>query len=380
MSKDPDQEYFCDGITENIISALSHHPTILVIARNSTFAYKGKSVDVRRIGRELGAQYVLEGSVQKTGQRIRVTAQLIDTESGSHLWSERYDRDLKDIFALQDELTIKITAGLGVEVTGKWALPWYKKINDLAVLEKVMRAARHFYRMDKGAPALLRKEVEEIIAIAPDVVQAHILLGYSHLSDLWQGTSSNPLVSLGKATEAARKAATLDDQNDGVHSLMGQIFLLRKELEKAIIEYKRAIHLNPNNDTAYIWLGFILAYSGAHAEAVDFCQKAIRLNPLAPSYYFSNLGVAYRENGQYGKAIEAIEKSIEIEPTNIITHIALTITYSLWGREKDAKKAAKQVLKNDHEFSVEKFVKLLPIKNEERRKQIVEAMRKAGLK
>ena len=299
---------------------------------------------------------------------------------GMSVENERYDRDLKDIFSLQDELTIKITVSLGVEMTGEGASPWFKKMHNLEALEKVMLAMRHFYNHEKGTSALLRKEAEEIIAMAPDVAQAHMLLGYSHLMDLWLGTSANPLVSIGKATEAARIAVTLDDQNDAVHSLMGQIFLVRKDLEKAIAEYKYAIHLNPNNDNAYTWLGFILAYSGDSTEAVEFCNKAIRLNPLAPSWFFSNLGIAYRENGQYRRAIEAIKKGIEIEPTNIHLYVSLALTYSIWGHEEDARKAAMQVLKINNDFSMEKFVKILPTKNEDQRKQIAEALRKAGLK
>jgi len=179
-----------------------------VIARNSTFAYKGKSIDVQQVGRELGARYVLEGGIQKIGERIRITAQLIDAKSGNHLWSERYDRDLKDIFVLQDEITIRIMTALGVELgEGEQIRSRARGINNLDVFLKLVQAAEHFYRMNREGNVLARQKAEEIIEIDPDVSMAYALIGWTHILDLWFGTSTHPLISLGKATEAARKAA-----------------------------------------------------------------------------------------------------------------------------------------------------------------------------
>ena len=271
MSEDPKQDYFCDGITETIIGALSHNKDLFVIARNSTFAYKGKSIDVQQVGRELGARYVLEGSIQKIGERIRITAQLIDAKSGNHLWSERYDRDLKDIFALQDEITIKIMTALGVELgEGEQLRSRVKGINNLDVYLKLVQTAGHFYRMNREGNVLARQKAEEIIAIDPDVSMVYALIGWTHIMDLWFGASTHPLISLGKATEAARKAITLDDHNDIAHLLISYIFLTRKEHEKAIAEAKRAIALNPNSADAYSILGDILALSGRPVEGIGF--------------------------------------------------------------------------------------------------------------
>ncbi len=380
MSGDPSQDYFCDGITENIIAALSHNPALFVIARNSTFAYKDKSVDVRKVGRELGAQYVLEGSVQKTGERIRITAQLIDAKSGNHLWSERYDRDLKDIFALQDEITLKIMAGLGVELGGEGFLSLYKGINNLEVLKRYMQASGYLLRMNKEGNVLAREKAEEIIALDPDFAGAYILIGYSHIYDLLFGTSTRPLVSLGKATEAARKAVTLDDNISDTHGLIGIIFLARKEYEKAIAEAKRAIALNPNSADAYHLLGFALHFSGRPVEGIRFIKKSIWLNPFPPGFYLMNLGNAYCATGQYEEAIEAFKKSIKQEPNNIVAHAGLAATYSYMGHEKEAHEAALEVLKIDPEFSPKKSVKTLPIKNQDKLKRYIEALHKAGLK
>jgi adenylate cyclase len=380
MSGDPDQDYFCDGITENIIYALSHNPGLLVIARNSTFTYKGKSVDVRKVGRELGAQYVLEGSVQITGERIRITAQLIDAKSGNHLWSERYDRDLKGLFALQDEITLKIMAGLGVELQGEGVRSFFKGINNLEVLKKLMQSVGQISRINKEGNVLAREKAEEIIALDPDIAVAYVLIGYSHIWDLFYGTSTHPLISIGKATEAARKAVTLDDNNSDAHCLMSYIFLARKEHEKAIAEAKRAIALNPNSSEAYNMLGLALFYSGSPVESIGFLKKAIRLNPFPRSIYLFNLGTAYSAARQYEEAIEAFKKSIKRQPNNIFAYVGLTGTYSLMGREKEAHEAALEVLKIDPEFSLKKLAKALPSKNQDRLKRYIEALRKAGLK
>jgi len=380
MSGDPDQDYLCDGITENIISALSHSPNLFVIARNSTFAYKDKSLDVRKVGRELGAQYVLEGSVQKTGERIRITAQLIDAKSGNHLWSERYDRDLKDLFALQDEITLKIMADLGVELQGEGFRSFFKGINNLEVLKKLMQSFGQLSRINKEGNVLAREKAEEIIALDPDIAGAYILIGYSHIWDLFYGTSTHPLISIGKATEAARKAVTLDDNNSDAHILISFIFLVRKEHEKAIAEAKRAIALNPNSSDAYNMLGLALFFSGRPVESIGFLKKAIRLNPFPQSIYLMNLGNAYSAARQYEEAIEAFKKSIKRQPNNIFAYVGLAATYNLMGREKEAHEAALELLKIDPEFSLKKFAKTVSSKNQDRLKRYIEALRKAGLK
>ena len=379
MSEDPKQEYFSDGITENIISTLSHSPNLFVIARNSTFTYKGKSVDVRKVGRELGARYVLEGSVQKTGERIRITAQLIDAKSGNHLWSECYDRDLKDIFALQDEITLKIMVGLGVEL-GDTGRSLYKGINNLEVWKKFVQASQYLSRINKEGNVLARKKAEEIIALDPHIAGVYVLIGYSHIWDLWFGTSTNPHVSFEKATEAARKAITLDDNNSDAHCVLCFISLARREHEKAIAEAKRAIALNPNHADAYNILGLSLFFSDRPVESIGFLKKAIRLNPFPRSIYLVNLGNAYCATGQYEEAIESFKKGIKREPDNIFAHIGLTATYSLMGREKEAHEAALEVLKIDPEFSLKKLAKTMPFKNQDRLKRSIEALRKAGLK
>ena len=380
MSGNPEQDFFCDGITENIIAALSHNSELFVIARNSTFAYKGKAIDVRKIGRELGAQYVLEGSIQKTNERIRITAQLIDAKSGKHLWSERYDRDLKDIFALQDEITIRIIRSLGVKLGyGEQYRSQTKGINNLDAFEKLMQAGGHLIRMNKEDNLLARRKAEEVLAIDPDVSFAYFIIGMTHVNDLWYGTSANKLISLGKATEAARKAVSLDNQNADAYSLMSHIFLMRKEHEKAIAAAKRAIALNSNSADAYAVLGYVLFLSNRPNEAIDFFKKSMQLNPIPKSFHLHQLGHAYRASGQYNNALEAYKNSIKRDPDNIFAHIGLAGTYSFMGREKEAHEAALEVLRIDPGFSLERFAGVVPMKNQDKLNRYVEALRKAGL-
>lgn len=243
-----------------------------------------------------------------------------------------------------------------------------------------MQAGEYFHRVNREGNVLARQKAEEIIAIDPDVSMAYALIGWTHIVEVLFGTSTHPLISFSKATEAARKTVTLDDHNDIAHLLISFIFLARKEHEKAIDEAKRAIALNPNSADAYSMLGFILALSDRPVEGIGFCKKAIRLNPVPPSYYFVTLGFAYLVAGQYEEAIEAYNKTVKKQSNFIVAHILLAGTYSLMGREKDAHEAALEVLKIDPEFSLRNLAKASPMKNQDELKRYIEALRKAGLK
>jgi len=380
LSGDPNQDYFSDGITENIISALSQNSELLVIARNSTFVYKGKSIDVRQVGHELGAKYVLEGSIQKTGDRFRITAQLIDSQTGNHLWSERYDHELKDIFALQDGITINIMKALGVELgQGEQFQSQVGQIDNLEVFLKLLDARKHFFRFNQVENGLARQKIEEVIEKDPGIPVAYLLLGSTHIIDLWLGTSGNQIISFGKATEAARKALALNEKDPNVHILMGHLFMMRKEHEKAILEMKRAIALNPSSADAYNFVGYFLYLSDRPVEGIRFIKKSIRLNPFPPAFYLHHLGHAYRLAGQYDEAIEAYKRSAKIEPDNVFAYIGLAATYSLMGRIREAHEAGLEVLRIHPEFSLKEFAKVAPLKNQDQLKLLIEALRKARL-
>ena len=379
MSGDPEQDYFCDGLTENIITGLSSCPRLLVIARNSSFAYKGKPMRIPQIANELGVRYVVEGSVQKTGERLRITAQLIDAKSGHHMWAEKYDRDLKDIFELQDELTLNIMAALEVRLTeGEQARFRFRRSCNIEAIMKALKALEYLRRNNKDAIILAQQKIQEAITLCPEYSEFYTLLADSHLMELYF-QSKNPLISVAQASKALKKAMSLDENNSDAYLVLGYLYLMRHQHDEAIAAAEKSISLNPNGADAYSNLGYILYNSERYDESVEFINKAIRLNPLPPSYYFLWLGHSKRGLKRYGEAVEAYRKSAEIEPNNIFSHLQLAITYELMGQEKAARAAAAQVVKIDPTFSLRRYEKITPFKNREVLKQYLDAAKKAGL-
>jgi adenylate cyclase len=381
MSGDPEQEYFIDGLTENVITGLSGNPKLFVISRSSTFTYKGRPINVQQVARELGVQYVVEGSVQKAKDRVRITVQLINATTGHHLWAEKYDRDLKDIFALQDEITIRIMSALEVRLTeGEQARLRSRDVADLEAFVKKAKALEHFRHMTRENNALARKEVEEAIVLVPENSTLYSLLAATHILDLWLGSTKSNLISFAQATTCVKKAIALDKDNSDAYLALGQLHLMKREHDEAIAAAERAIALNPNGADAYANLGMILALSGRPEEVLEFVKKAIRLNPIPPAYYLSYLGLAYRVSGQYEEAIPAYKKAIYKQPTFLFAHIGLAASYVYLGREEEAHTEAAEVLKIDPEFSLERLAKTYPFKKKADTDRYIGALRKAGLK
>jgi adenylate cyclase len=382
MSGDPEQEYFSDGLTENIIAALSGDRRLLVIARNSTFAYKGKSVMVQDVARELGTQYVVEGSVQKTEDRVRVTAQLIDADTGHHVWAERYDRDLKDIFALQDEITIKIIRAVGMELLEgeKWGelLP---PSGSLEVMMKALKAQEYHIEYNKENNILARKELEEAIALDPNYSVLYSMLAIVHIVDL-SLSSGSPLISFAQANKNIKKALAINNEDYFAYLALSQLYWARNERDKAITALERAITLNPNGADSYVILGFLLSFSGKAEEGIKLIEKAIRLNPIPPANYLNFLAHAYYFLGQYEHAIRLYKKVLRRSPKNLFAHIYLTATYSASGREKEARHQAEEVLRLDPTFSLDQFEKTFFIKVKDRAvaERFIEDLLRAGLK
>jgi adenylate cyclase len=310
MSEDPKQEFFSDGITEDIITALSKVPMLFVIARNSTFTYKGKPVKVKQISEELGVQYVLEGSVQRSANRVRITAQLIDALTGHHLWAERYDRDLKDIFALQDEVTSNILTAMRVKITeGEQALHRDKGIRNLNCYLKLLEGRNYSDRLDIEGNNLARRMAEEVLLMCPESSSAYYLLAGTHMMDYWFG----PRESLEKAIELAQKVIALDDAYAQAHGMLSVLYSFKREYEKALAEGQRAVALDPNGADVHAYYAMSLTYAGRPEEAIPLFQKAIRLNPLAPSTYFQMLGHALRITGRFEEAVSAYSAPVRLE-------------------------------------------------------------------
>jgi adenylate cyclase len=380
MSGDSEQEYLADGISENIISALSKVSKLFVIARNSTFTYKGKSVKIRQISEDLGVRYVLEGSIQRSGNRLRVTSQLIDAITGNHLWSDRYDRDLKDIFALQDEITLKILVALQVELThGEQAHIWAKGTKNLDAYLKLLQAREHYLKMNVESNTLARKMAEEAIALDPEYADAYSWLGATHMLDVFLGSTKAPKDSIVKAIELTRKALALDDSLVVARSRLGFLFTMIRQHEKGVAEAEKGVALNPNSAGAYDYLGFALRFAGRPEEAIPMIKKALRLNPFPPGAAFYNLGMAYLYTGKCEEAISACEKALQRETDNLLAHITATAAYSMCGREEEARKTAAEVLRINPKFTTKYFEKKLPYKNQSDTDRYIAALRKAGL-
>ena len=380
MSDDPKQEYFSDGITGEIITALSKVPNLFVIAHNSTFTYKGKPVKVKQVSEELGVRYVLEGNVQKSGDRVRITAQLIDALSGHHLWAERYDRDLKDIFALQDEITMKVITALQVELTaGEMAGMMAKGTKNIDAFIKYLQAYELISRANKERNAQAKKILEEAVALDPEYPRLYMGLAVVHMYDMWYGTTESPDQSLDRAFELAQMAISLDNSNATAHGILGHVYAMKRQYDRAIAECERAVSLDPNSAENIFWLGMALNWAGRTEEAIPYIQNAIRLNPLPPALYFVQLAVSYRDSGQYEKAIEASKKALQREPNTQFAYIHIAISYIRLGQEKEARAAAAEILRINPKFSLERYAKILPVPQPVA-DLVIEDLRKAGLK
>jgi adenylate cyclase len=379
MSADPEQDYFSDGLTENIITGLSGCPKLFVIARNSTFTYKGKPVKIQKVARELGVEYVIEGSVQKTDDHVRINVQLIDAASGHHVWAEKYDRKLKDIFALQDEITLKLVSALEVQLTeGEQARLRSKGPVSLKAYMKGLKGLEYIRRFNKEDIVRARQNAEQAIALAPDFAGFYVLMAVTHLQDIRFGSTSSPLISFAKATENINKAFALDKKNSDAHLVLGILYLVKGQHEKAIAAEEKAVALNPNGADAYCQLGYTLIMSGKPEDGIRFIRKAMRLNPNPPGYYFEVLGYAYFGTKQYNEAVNALKKSIEREPTIIAAHLVLAAYYASAGMEKEARDEVAEVYKIDPHYSLKDIQ--IPYKDPEVVKEAFENLRKAGFK
>jgi adenylate cyclase len=382
ISDDPKQEFLSDGITEMIITALSKVPNLFVIARNSSFTYKGKAVKVKQVSEELGVRYVLEGSVQRSADRIRITVQLIDALTGHHLWAERYEGDLKDIFALQDEITLKILATIQVKLALRLSVgldKFFKGKEGLDCYLKIAEGLNYNVRFNIGDNNLARRIAEEAIAMCPEVPSAYYLMACVYSVKYWLGCES-PQECIDKAVEMAQKAISLDDSYSQAYGLLGFLYCQKREYDKAIAEGERAVLLNPTDALVIAYYASSLFYAGRPEEAIPLLQKAIRLNPIGSNWYYQALGNAYFATGRLEEAVSEYKKIIHRMPNYISAHTMLAATYSEMGRENDARAEVEEVLRINPRSSLRYRAKILTIYNDKSvRERILYALRKAGL-
>jgi len=383
MSGEKEQEYFCDGLSEGIINGLAKTDRLFVIARNSTFTYKGKPAKVKQVAEDLGVRYVLEGSIQKAGDRVRITAQLIDALTGRHLFSERYDRELKDILNLQDEITMKVLTAIQVKLTvGEGALVFSKGTNNFDAYLKVLQAREHKGgTMNKERVEDAMQLLEEAIALDPEYSYAYSILSTAYFDLVVLGGSDSPRESLRRAVELGKKAVALDESNPYAHANLALPYMYLRKFDKAISEAKKGVSLAPNYAGGYFALGAVLKMAGRPQEAIPILQKCLRLSPVpVHSQVLGILASSYNDLGQYEEAVATYKKVLHVYgPDQMLAHIGLAATYVAMGREKEARSEGAEVMRIDPEFSLERFIKPLPY-DQSKKERIADALRKAGLK
>jgi adenylate cyclase len=384
LSQDPKQEFLCDGMAEAIITALSRVPRMFVISRNSTFTYKGKAVKVRQVSEELGVRYVLEGSVQRSGDRIRIYARLIDALSGGHLWAENYDREVKDVFAVQDDVTLKIIRALQVKLTdgeSPYVTYPYKGSQNLDCYLKGLEALKYVELLTLEGNDIGQRLIKEALSLCPDNAFALCLLAKTYYFEIGFGKAKSPKESLKKAIELAQKAISLDNGYAYGHAWLGYFYLHKGDHDKAMVEIERALALSPSSGDVHMMMALILTGSGRPEEAIPMAKRAIRLNPFCPTPYFIILGLAYRWAGQFDEAVSAYKNALQRSPDSFFAHLSLAALYIWMGREKEARDEASEVLKLNPKFSLDNFARGRSYyKDQSQADKFINALRKAGLK
>ncbi len=382
MSGDPEQEYFSDGITEDIIIGLSALRWLFVIARHSSFTYKGRAVDVKDVARDLGVRYVLEGSVRKASERVRVTAQLIDATTGNHVWAHRYDRLLDDIFDLQDEITQTIIGAIEPEL----AVAEQERVvretpNNLDAWDCYQRGLWHHYRFTKEDNATAQALFRQAIKLDPGLSRAYAGLAHAGYWDVLFDFSNEPEETLTWADEAGQTALTLDDKDPVAHWALGRVRMLRGDLDRAIAELDIAIHINPSYAHAYFGIGFAQTFAGMTDEALENNSKAIRLSPHDPSLwtFYAGRTVTHIARREFGDAVISARKSVQQAHAGGWAHALLAIALAHAGETAAARAAIEELKIVQPDFSEDFIRRVLQFRDPAQIDLFLDGLRKAGL-
>ena len=379
LSGEAEQEFLADGITESIIGAISRVSELFVIASNSVFTYKGKPVKVQTVSEELGVRNVLEGTVQKAGNQLRVHVQLIDATTGRHLWSDKYDREIKDLFSVQDDISKEILAALRVRlVEGEQERVWARGTKNIEAYLKFLKAYNTFKSFNQKSMILTRQICEEGIALDPSYEQLYSLIGVSHLIDVWFSWGESPQSSIEKCEAALKKAVSLNPQSDFAYANLGHLYLMQERHDEAVAAGEKAVALNPNGDFNMVLLGITFNYVRRYEEAITLFKEAQRRNPYCPAWYihngaYSNLGL-----GRLDEAIVESKRALEREPDHFPAMVVLASVYGYSGRVDDGRAVAVKILKIDTKFSLES-VKKWPYKNKSDAEVVMAGLRKVGI-
>ncbi len=385
LSGDPQQDYFSDGITEDITTELSRFSELIVIARNSAFQYKGKAVDIRQIGQELGARYVLEGSVRRSGDRIRITAQLIDAVTGAHRWADRYDRELHDVFAVQDEVARAIVAILAAHVKrAEIERTLLKPPAAWEAYEYYLRGVEAFFlhqsRRTKASLYEARRLLEQSLAIDPGYARAAEVLSWTHLHAYIEPFDSDYLgaAALDRALELAETAVHVDARLPQAHAQLGHVLIYKRQHDAAMAEFERASALNPNLfDYRF---AKALTYGGEPARAIELLEANIRLDPFQPLFgSFSQMGLANYLLKRYGEAVRLLRECASRLPNLQWPHLFLAAAYAQAGQLEEARAEAAEVLRINPGFTIERWKRLAVDKDPKDVEHRLDGLRKAGL-
>lgn len=383
MSGDPEQEYIGDGISESIISALAISPDMLVIARNSTFVYKGKPVKVQQIAEDLGVRYVLEGSFFKAGDRIRITAQLVDAISGHHTWTEQYDRDMQDFFDLLDEISKQITIELQAKLTSGNLVRSISKTRNFKAWGNNVKGLRYLLKWTEVNNMQAQKCFESAIKLDPDYAGAFASLATTYFIAVAMGWSKSPLEDFMRCEELIQQAKELDEDLSIAYASAALLWLIKRDHKKSIEDAKRAIALGPNDPMNYFALALVKYYSGNFQEAASLCEKIERLSPYRPTIYLMAMGMAYRTVGRYDEAIaifnDLLDRAQKGEFYPLLAHQFLALAYSIQGNLSKARFHAAELLKLYPNYSLEYFRDLTFYKYPKHLEPLIDALRKAGI-
>ena len=377
MSDDPEQGYFADGITEDIITELSRFAELHLVSRNSAFVYKGKPVKTQDVSRDLNVRYVMQGSVRKSGNRVRIVVQLIDALTDNHVWAERYDRKFEDIFAVQDEVTRNIVATLAgrLEATERQRVRTDRTEN-LGAYDYLLRGREIFHRFTPDANHEARRFYEKAIALDPNYARAYASLVWTYILDFREAWSDNPEEALDRALEVSRKGAGLCPTAHSIHLTLGHVLLHKGMHEDAIEALEAAVSLNPNDADSYVFLARALAYSGRPDDAVELVEEAMRVNSNFPNWYIWTKGMAYFIAQRYDEAITTL-RNIKSPETRVYRWLAAA--YGQKDYEKEARAAAEEYLRRSPHFSFDHHRKTEPFKETEDLEHYLSGLRKAGL-
>jgi adenylate cyclase len=386
MTGDPQQEYFSEGIAEQIITGLSQSPDIYVAARTSSFAYKGKSMTAQQIADQLGVRYLLEGSVQRDADRVRINVQLIDGRNGNHIWAKHYDHPFEDLFALQDRITMEVMEISNVKLTAEVSgtnlssrLKHYRPSN-LKAYEVWLKGVHHFFQRTRQDSIAARQLFEEAINLDPDFAAAYRNLGFAYLDEIWFRITKSSEKSIELAEQAAQKIMTLAPDQPPPYGLLSMINLVKKDSDNAILYGEKAVELNPNDNSHYFSLGLALYFAGRYEEAIQSLETALRLAPLRPLHLVNNLAWSYLGNKQHDKAILLWSEVIERNPDHLFAYKGLTAAYEFSGNHEKTCWASENVMRVNPKFSIAIEEEMSQLRDEPFKNRLLDAYRIAGLK